>query len=56
MAVARSQGASTFELRAALNLAEHDLQEGRLALRSVLAAFPEPAPWPELRAAHKVLD
>lgn len=55
IAVARSQGASTFELRAALNLAEHDPREGRLALRSLLATFTEPAPWPELRAAQRVL-
>jgi predicted ATPase len=55
-AVARTQGAATFELRAALQLAEHDAHEGRLALRSVLATFPESAPWPELESARRILD
>jgi DNA-binding winged helix-turn-helix (wHTH) protein/tetratricopeptide (TPR) repeat protein len=54
--VARSQGAVTFELRAALSLAAQDPEEGRLALRSVLARFPEPEPWPELRAAQRILQ
>jgi hypothetical protein len=56
MAVARAQGAATFELRAALKPAEHDSHEGRLALRAVLATFPESAPWPELEAARRVVD
>jgi tetratricopeptide (TPR) repeat protein len=56
MAVARTQGAATFELRAALKLAEHDSQKGRLALQSVLATFPESASWPELESARRILD
>ena len=55
MAVARSQGATTFALRAALDLAEHDAQEGRRALRSLLATFPEPVPWSEIESAHRIL-
>jgi predicted ATPase len=53
--VSRSQGATLFELRAALSLAEQDVQEGRTALRSVLANFPEPEPWREITAAQQIL-
>jgi tetratricopeptide (TPR) repeat protein len=54
--VARSQGATTFMLRAALSLADVDLREGRVALRDALADFPEPEPWPEVVAAHRLLQ
>ena len=54
--VARSQGARTFELRAALSLADVDLSEGRAAIRDALAHFPEPEPWPEIVAAHQFLQ
>jgi tetratricopeptide (TPR) repeat protein len=50
--VARSQGAATFELRAALSLADVDPQEGRLAVRKALTRFPEPEPWPEIASAR----
>ena len=53
--VARSQGATLFELRAAVTLAEHDVPEAREALRSVLARFPEPEPWSEVNAAQRIL-
>jgi DNA-binding winged helix-turn-helix (wHTH) protein/tetratricopeptide (TPR) repeat protein len=53
--VAQSQGAMFFELRAALMLAEHDLTDGRDALRAVLGRFPEPEPWLEVRAAQRIL-
>jgi hypothetical protein len=54
--VARSQGATTFELRAALSLADMELPEGRAAIRDALAHFPEPEPWPEIIAAHRFLQ
>jgi predicted ATPase len=54
--VARSQSATTFMLRAALSLADLDLREGRDALRDALANFPEPEPWPEVVAAHRLLQ
>jgi hypothetical protein len=50
--VARSQGATTFMLRAALSLADVDLREGRDAL----ANFPEPEPWPEVVAAQDLSE
>jgi DNA-binding winged helix-turn-helix (wHTH) protein len=50
--VARSQGATTFELRAALSLADVDPQDGRLAVRDALTRFPEPEPWPEIASAR----
>jgi predicted ATPase len=53
--VARAQGATLFELRAALVLAAHDAQEGREALRSVMGRFPEPEPWAEVTAARQIL-
>jgi hypothetical protein len=46
----------TFELRAALNLATLNQQEGRKATRSALARLPEPEQWPEVLAARKVLQ
>jgi DNA-binding winged helix-turn-helix (wHTH) protein/tetratricopeptide (TPR) repeat protein len=54
--VSRSQGATFFELRAALVLAEHDLDAACDALRAVLARFPEPEPWSEVNAARRLLD
>jgi DNA-binding winged helix-turn-helix (wHTH) protein len=54
--MARSQGAATFELRAALTLSALDIQEGRAAVRRALAAFPEPESWPEIAKAHEILQ
>jgi DNA-binding winged helix-turn-helix (wHTH) protein/tetratricopeptide (TPR) repeat protein len=54
--VARSQSASTLELRAALNLAELEPREGREAVCTVLARVPEPEPWPEVEAARRILQ
>jgi len=53
--VARAQGATLFELRAALVLAAHDAQEAREALRSMMGRFPEPEPWAEVTAARQIL-
>jgi predicted ATPase len=53
--ISRSQGATLFELRAALTLADHDVKEARAALRDVLARFPEPEPWPEVSTAMRML-
>jgi len=53
--VARSQGASTFELKAALDLATLDPREGQKAMRSALEAIPEQEPWPEVEAARQAL-
>jgi len=53
--VSRSQGATLFELRAALTFAEYDAQEARHALQSVLARFPEPEPWSEIDTARGIL-
>lgn len=55
IALARLQGAATFELRAALALATHEPTEGLPALRSALAMYPEPEPWPDIEAAREVL-
>jgi hypothetical protein len=54
--VARAQGATTFELRAAVSLASVDATAGRLALRDVLRRFPEPDPWPDLTTATSLAD
>lgn len=54
--VSRSQGARLFELRAALTLAEHDVQEARAAVASVMARFPEPEPWSEVNEAQRLLS
>ena len=56
IAVSRSQGARFFELRAALTLAQNDPEQGRMALRSVVASVPEPEPWPEVEAARRILN
>ena len=53
--VARTQGAATFELRAALNLAELEPREGRGAVRSAIDRIKEPEAWPEITAAHACL-
>ncbi len=53
--ISRSQGATLFELRAALTLAEHDVHEACAALRSVLARFPEPDASSEVNAAKRIL-
>lgn len=52
--IARAQGATMFELRASLSLADVSVQEGRVAARDVLARFPEPEPWPEIVAAQSL--
>ena len=46
--IAQSQRAKLFELRAALDLAEIDPDDGGLAVASALLDFPEPEPWPEV--------
>jgi predicted ATPase len=53
--VAHAQEAATFELRAALTLAEHDLDGWRDILSSALARIPEPEPWPEIEEAQRLL-
>lgn len=53
--VSRSQGARFFELRAALAVAQHDPAAGREAASAALASFPEPAPWPEIEAAQRLV-
>jgi ATP/maltotriose-dependent transcriptional regulator MalT len=53
--VARSQGARFFELRAALTIVQHDPTQGGVALRSVIADFPEPELWPEVESARQIL-
>jgi DNA-binding winged helix-turn-helix (wHTH) protein/tetratricopeptide (TPR) repeat protein len=53
--ISRSQGATLFELRAALTMAEQDVQEAQAALHSVVARFPEPGNWPEIEAARRIL-
>jgi predicted ATPase len=53
--IARSQGATMFELRAALTLAELDVEDASAALQSVMARFPEPENWPEIEAARRIL-
>jgi tetratricopeptide (TPR) repeat protein len=53
--VSGMQGAILFELRAALTLAEHDIDEARPLLRSALARFPQPEPWPEIISAQQLL-
>ena len=55
MAVAQSQQATFFELRAALTLAGLSPKEGRAAVAAVLANFPEPEPWPEIETARRML-
>jgi tetratricopeptide (TPR) repeat protein len=52
--VARSQGAATFELRAALVLATHEPAEGVPAVRAVMARYPEPEPWPDIDLARRI--
>jgi DNA-binding winged helix-turn-helix (wHTH) protein/tetratricopeptide (TPR) repeat protein len=54
--IARSQDAATFELRAALTLAEHDFADWQNVLKSVLARFPEPEPWPEVLEARRLVQ
>jgi DNA-binding winged helix-turn-helix (wHTH) protein/tetratricopeptide (TPR) repeat protein len=53
--VAQAQEAATFELRAALTLAEHGLDDWQDLLASVLDRFPERAPWPEIKEAERYL-
>jgi hypothetical protein len=52
--VARSQGATLFELRAALDLAALDPGSGMTAVSAGLAHFPEPEPWYEILAARRL--
>jgi adenylate cyclase len=56
MALARSQGAATFELRAALDLADLDRERAYPLVLSALSSFPEPAPCDEMNAASRVLE
>lgn len=53
--VARSQGATMFELRAALDLATHDPGQAREIVAAVLASLPEPEPWPDVVRATRLL-
>jgi predicted ATPase len=55
LAVARSQGAATFELRAALALATPEPAEGARAVRSALAGHPDQQPWLDIERAREVL-
>ena len=52
--IARVQGATMFELRSSLSLAEVSAEEGGAAARDVLARFPEPEAWPEIDAARSL--
>jgi DNA-binding winged helix-turn-helix (wHTH) protein/predicted ATPase len=54
--VAQSQHAATFELRAALTLAEHGLEGWRSLLASGLARYPECEPWPEVKVAQRLVQ
>jgi len=53
--VARMQRAATFELRAALSLAQLEPHEGRNAIRSAVDRIQEPETWPEITAAQEIL-
>jgi DNA-binding winged helix-turn-helix (wHTH) protein/tetratricopeptide (TPR) repeat protein len=53
--VAKAQEAATFELRAALTLAEYDLDGWRDVLSSTLAQFPDAELWPEIHDARRFL-
>lgn len=46
--LARLQHARTFELRAAVTLAQCEPEEGRALVRQVLATFPDPQPWHDI--------
>jgi hypothetical protein len=54
IAVAQSHGAKLFELRAALDLADLQPDEGRPAIAAALTDFPEPEPWPEIVRAGQL--
>jgi predicted ATPase len=54
--VARSQGADTFALRAAIMLAHLQPERGRSALEAVLTGFPEPEPWPDIEEARRAVS
>ena len=54
--IARSQGAVTFELRAALALAKQEPSDGLRAVEAALTAYPEPQTWPDIVAAREILD
>jgi predicted ATPase len=53
--LARAQGARTLELFAGVDLAGLDPEAGAIALRTVLAAFPEPEPWPIVEQARRIV-
>ncbi len=53
--VARSQGATMFELRAALDLATYDPAKARGMVATLMAALPEPEPWPDVVRATRLL-
>jgi DNA-binding winged helix-turn-helix (wHTH) protein len=55
LAIAREQGARTFELRAALALHELCGAQGTRAIECALDALPEPEPWPEVVVARSIL-
>lgn len=54
--ISRAQGASLFELRAALDLAVVDPDMGLSTVRAALAAFPQPEDWPEVLCARRLLS
>jgi hypothetical protein len=51
----RKQGATMFELRAALTAAELAGPDALSALHAVMARFPEPENWPEVETARQIL-
>ena len=56
LALARRQGATLFELRAALDDFELHGQPARAALTDVVSRFPPDSGWPELARAQAALD
>jgi DNA-binding winged helix-turn-helix (wHTH) protein len=48
IAIAQSQRAKLFELRAALDLADIAPRDGVMAVAGALTDFPEPEPWPDV--------
>jgi DNA-binding winged helix-turn-helix (wHTH) protein/tetratricopeptide (TPR) repeat protein len=53
--ISQSQGATLFELRAALTIAEFGVHDAHAAVRAVMARFPEPENWPEIQTARRIL-
>ena len=54
--VSRLQGATLFELRAALTLTRLDPEAGRAGLESVMAEIRGLEAWPEIEAARRILN